>query len=128
MVVQVESVVVEVEDSVAVAVEVAVVLVVVVVVAVAVDDEGTGLAAWQVVVPWVIVVCAFVPVERNHSVVVFRADWRMIDNGKSTENQTRKKKPISPLPQEMYCSVYSGVEEVAFAEDHPSALVDPALA
>lgn len=52
-----------------------------------------------------IVVRAFVPVERNHSVVVFRA-----------------------LPQEMCCSVYSGVEDVAFAEDHPSALVDPALA
>jgi hypothetical protein len=74
---------VEVEDSVAVAVEVAVVPVPVPVPAVpvlAVDGEDMVLAAaLKVVVPQVIVVLVFVPEERHHSVVAFRADW-VIDN------------------------------------------------
>lgn len=69
--------VVEVEDSVAVAV--VPVLVVVVVVVAAVDGEDMILAAWKVFVPPVIVVLVFVPEERHQSVVVFRADWRVIE-------------------------------------------------
>jgi hypothetical protein len=81
-----------------------------------------------VVVLWVIAVLVFGPEERHHSVVVFRADWRVVDNGTSIKgNRTCKKKSISPLLLEMYCSV-SAVEDAVPAEVHPSALVGLDLA
>lgn len=100
---QVDFVVVGADDSAVVAVEVAVVpipVLVAVVVAVAVDGEDMIMAASPVVVLQVIVVLVFDPEERHHSVAGFHA-----------------------LLLEMYCSVYSAVED-APAEVHPSALVD----
>jgi len=106
---QADFVVVEVEDSVAVAVEVAVVpvpVVLVLVLAAAVNGEDMVLAAaLKMVVQQVIVVLVFVPEERHHSVVAFRA-----------------------LPREMYCSVYSAVGEAVAAGVHLSALVGLVLA
>ena len=54
----------------------------------------------------------------------------MIDN--ANINQSNRiiidKKSISPLPQEMYYSVYSAVEEVVAAVAHLAALAGLALA
>lgn len=98
------------EDSVAVVVEVAAVLVLVPVLAAAaaVDDEDMILAASKVV-PGEIAVCVLGLEETNHSVVVFHADWLVIDNGTSMQgNQTSQEVNLTSSPGDVLLRLFRG--------------------